>query len=71
VTANRAALAVGWTATVSCTGFTTGGGSVAETIPASDARYLISGFTATSGLAAAPSGALAGTYSATITYSAA
>jgi uncharacterized repeat protein (TIGR01451 family) len=108
VTDNRAALAVGWTATVSCTGFTTGGGSAAETIPASDARYLISGFIATSGSAAfasvpvtglsaaaqaivaatnvhgdnsavwnpvvqvsVPSGAVAGTYSATITYSAA
>ena len=101
-------LAIGGTATVSCTGFTTGGGSAAETIPASDARYLISGFTATSGSAAfasvpvtrlsaaaqaivtatdvhgdnsaawnpvvqvsVPSGAVAGAYSATITYSAA
>jgi uncharacterized repeat protein (TIGR01451 family) len=106
VTDNRAALAVGWTATVSSTAFTTGGGSAAETIPAKDVHYLISGFTATSGSAtfastsvtdlsaaaqavvtatsvngdnsaawnpviqvSVPSGAVAGSYSATITHS--
>jgi uncharacterized repeat protein (TIGR01451 family) len=41
----------GWTATVSATDFTTGGGSAAETIPAADVRYLISGFTSTAGSA--------------------
>lgn len=51
VTDDRAGLAVSWTATVSSTDFTTGGGSAAETIPVQDAHYLISGFTATTGSA--------------------
>jgi hypothetical protein len=50
VTDNRDGLA-GWTATTSATDFTTGGGTTAETIPAPDARYLISGFTSTTGSA--------------------
>ena len=51
VTDNRGSLAVSWTATVSSTSYTTGGGTAAETIPVPDARYLISGFTATTGSA--------------------
>ena len=51
VTDNRGSLAVGWTATVSSTSYTTGGGTAAETIPVPDARYSISGFTATTGSA--------------------
>jgi hypothetical protein len=50
VTDERAGVA-GWTATTSATDFTTGGGTTAETIPAPDARYLISGFTSTTGSA--------------------
>ena len=106
VTDNRAGLAVGWTATVSSTDFTTGDGMAAQTIPVHDADYLISSFTATTGSAtftptpmtdmstaaqavvtatnvhgdnsaawnpvvqvSVPSGAVAGTYSATITHS--
>ena len=38
-----------WTATVSATGFTTGGGSPAETIPASNATYSITGLTTATG----------------------
>jgi hypothetical protein len=41
----------GWTATVSSTDFTTGGGSPAETIPASDATYGITGLAGATGLA--------------------
>jgi uncharacterized repeat protein (TIGR01451 family) len=96
----------GWTATVSATDFTTGAGAAAQTIPAPDLRYLISGFTSTAGSAtftstpgtdlsnaaqavvtatnvsgdnsaawspviqvAVPGGAVAGTYSGTITHS--
>jgi hypothetical protein len=51
VTDNRGSLAVSWTATVSSTDFTTGSGTAAQTIPVLDARYLISGFTATTGSA--------------------
>ncbi len=51
VTDNRGSLAVSWTATVSSTDFTTGSGTPAQTIPVLDARYLISGFTATTGSA--------------------
>ena len=51
VTDNRASLAVNWTATVSSTDFTTGGGTAAETIPVDDVQYSISGFTATTGSA--------------------
>jgi hypothetical protein len=106
VTDNRAGLAADWTATVSSSDLTTGGGTAPETIPAADALYLISGFTATAGSAtftpapsttlsasaqavvtatnvqgdnsvswdpvmqvSVPSGAIAGPYSATITYS--
>jgi uncharacterized repeat protein (TIGR01451 family) len=105
VTDGRAGL-TGWTATVSSTDFTTGGGKAAETIPAADILYSISGFASTTGSAtltrtpgtnlsaalqavaqatnvhgdnsaawspliqvAVPSGAVAGTYSATITHS--
>jgi large repetitive protein len=41
----------GWTATVSATGFATGTGTPAETIPAADAQYLISALTTTTGSA--------------------
>jgi hypothetical protein len=105
VTDERAGVA-GWTASASATDFTTGGGTAAETIPAPDARYLISGFTSTTGSAtltptlvtdlsgtaqavvtatnvngdnsaawnpviqvSVPSGAVGGTYTATITHS--
>jgi uncharacterized repeat protein (TIGR01451 family) len=50
VTDDRAGLA-GWTATVSSTDFTTGGGTAAETIPAHDILYSISGFASTAGSA--------------------
>ena len=40
-----------WTATVSATGFTTGNGTVPDTIPASDAYYDITGFGSTTGSA--------------------
>lgn len=97
---------VGWTATVSATDFTTGGGTPAETIPVHDVLYLIDGFASTTGSAtftptpetdlssaaqpvvtatnvagdnsaswnpliqvSVPSGAVTGTYSATITHS--
>jgi hypothetical protein len=40
-----------WTATVSATGFTTGNGTAPETIPASDARYDITGLGSTTGSA--------------------
>ena len=50
VTDGRAGVA-GWTATVSATDFTTGAGSPAETVPVDDVRYLIGGFTSTTGFA--------------------
>jgi uncharacterized repeat protein (TIGR01451 family) len=50
VTDDRAGL-VGWNATVSAADFTTGGGTAAETVPVQDVRYLIKGFTSTTGLA--------------------
>jgi uncharacterized repeat protein (TIGR01451 family) len=105
VTDERAGVA-GWTATTSTTDFTTGDGRPAETIPAADVQYVISGFTSTTGSAtftrtpetglsgtpqavvtatsvngdnsaawnpviqlSVPGGAVAGTYSATITHS--
>jgi hypothetical protein len=105
VTDGRAGVA-GWTATVSATSFTTGVGNAAETIPVDDVRYLIGGFSSTTGSATftpalltdlsgtaqpvvtatnvdgdnsaawnpviqvlVPSGAVAGSYSATITHS--
>jgi uncharacterized repeat protein (TIGR01451 family) len=105
VTDGRAGVA-GWTATASATDFTTGVGNAAETIPVDDVRYLIGGFTSTTGSATftpalltdlsgtaqavvtatnvdgdnsaawnpviqvlVPSGAVAGSYSATITHS--
>jgi uncharacterized repeat protein (TIGR01451 family) len=40
-----------WTATVSATGFTTGNGTAAETIPASNAFYEVSGIGSTTGSA--------------------
>jgi uncharacterized repeat protein (TIGR01451 family) len=105
VTDERAGVA-GWTVTTSATDFTTGDGRPAETIPAADVQYLISGFASTTGSAtftrtpetglsgtpqavvtatsvngdnsaawnpviqlSVPGGAVAGTYSATITHS--
>ena len=105
VTDGRAGVA-GWTVTTSATDFTTGVGNAAETIPVHDVRYLIGGFTSTTGSATftptlltdlsgtaqavvtatyvngdnsaawnpviqvlVPSGAVGGTYSATITHS--
>jgi hypothetical protein len=50
VTDGRAGVA-GWTVTTSATDFTTGVGNAAETIPVDDARYLIGGFTSTTGSA--------------------
>jgi hypothetical protein len=50
VTDDRAGVA-GWTATVSSTSFTTGGGTAAETIPVNDILYTISGFDSTTGSA--------------------
>jgi hypothetical protein len=41
----------GWTATVSATGFATGTGTPAETIPAADAHYVISALDTTTGSA--------------------
>jgi hypothetical protein len=52
----------GWTATVSVTTFTTSGKTAAETIPAGNGTYLISGLVATTGSATcttAPSTTLA------------
>ena len=96
----------GWTATVSATGFATGTGTPAETVPAADAQYVISGLDMVTGSASVtpvpatqlsatpqpvvsatnvagntavtwdptidvsiPSGAVGGTYTATITHS--
>ncbi|MDX6266798.1 MAG: hypothetical protein QOD70_1538 [Frankiales bacterium] len=42
----------GWVATVSATNFTTGGGTSAETIPASSIGYLSGAMTSSSGVAA-------------------
>jgi hypothetical protein len=42
----------GWVATVSATNFTTGGGTSAETIPASSIGYLSGAMTGSSGIAA-------------------
>jgi hypothetical protein len=50
VTDGRAGVA-GWTVTTSATDFTTGVGNAAETIPVQDVRYLIGGFTSTTGSA--------------------
>ena len=41
----------GWTATVAATGFATGNGTPAETIPAADAQYVIAALLATTGSA--------------------
>jgi large repetitive protein len=51
VTDNRALAAASWTATVSASSFTTGTGTAAQTIPAGDAFYDISGLTGTTGTA--------------------
>ena len=69
VTDERGGVA-GWTATTSATDFTTGGGTTAETIPASDVQYLISGFTSTTGSASftpTPVTDLSGTAQAVVT----
>jgi uncharacterized repeat protein (TIGR01451 family) len=69
VTDQRAGLA-GWTATISATDFTTGGGTAAETIAVHDVLYLISGFTSTTGSATftrAPVTDLSGTAQAVVT----
>ena len=69
VTDERGGVA-GWTATTSATDFTTGGGTTAETIPASDVQYLISGFTSTTGSATftpTPVTVLSGTAQAVVT----
>ena len=50
VTDGRAGVA-GWIATASATDFTTGDGTPKETIPVHDVRYLIGGFTSTTGSA--------------------
>jgi len=110
VTDNRAELAPAWTATAVSSDFTTGGGTTAETIPASDVSYWSGQAIATTGpgvftpgqptaadavviatpqtafslaggvgdnsatwdptlIVAVPSGAVAGTYTGTITHS--
>jgi hypothetical protein len=69
VTDERGGVA-GWTATTSATDFTTGGGTTAETIPAPDVQYLISGFTSTTGSATftpTPVTDLSGTAQAVVT----
>jgi hypothetical protein len=50
VTDQRGLLVAAWTATVSSTSFTTGGGTPAETIPAADATYTPGLQTAVTGL---------------------
>ncbi|GAA1842278.1 hypothetical protein [Asanoa iriomotensis] len=50
VTDQRGLLAATWTATVSSTAYTTGGGTAAETIPAVDATYTAGTPTATTGV---------------------
>ncbi|MDT7745165.1 MAG: hypothetical protein QOE59_4243 [Actinomycetota bacterium] len=105
VTDARGLLAANWNSTAATTAFTTGGGTAAETVPASAATYTPGATTARSGLAtfapgpggvmtasqpayvetlgvgnnsatwdptiavAVPAGAVAGTYSATLTHS--
>ncbi|WP_250564502.1 hypothetical protein [Sphaerisporangium fuscum] len=49
VSDQRAALTATWTATVSATSFTTGGGTASETIPASSVQYWSGPATATTG----------------------
>jgi hypothetical protein len=51
-------LGVSWTATVSCTNFTTGGASAAETITKTSISYWSGPATASSGLASATPGQL-------------
>jgi hypothetical protein len=55
VTDNRAALNAGWIATASSTDFTSGGGSSAETIPASDVNYDPGPLATTGTVTASPS----------------
>ena len=47
MTDDRASLAATWTVSVSSTNFITGGGTPAETIPASDATYTAGAFSTT------------------------
>jgi hypothetical protein len=54
VTDNRAQLAASWTATASSTNWTTGGGTPAETIPATDAAYRPGAVTTTGIITASP-----------------
>jgi len=54
VTDDRALLSASWTATASATDFTTGGGTPAETIPATDATYAPGTITTTGGITATP-----------------
>ncbi|HTZ30446.1 MAG TPA: LamG-like jellyroll fold domain-containing protein [Streptosporangiaceae bacterium] len=70
VTDNRALAAASWTATVSASSFTTGTATAAQTIPAGDAFYDISGLTATTGTATfafTPVTNLAGTAQSVVT----
>jgi len=54
VTDDRALLTAAWTATASATDFTTGGGTAAETIPATDATYSPGTITTTGTITATP-----------------
>ena len=55
VTDNRAALDASWTATAASTDFTTGGGTPAETIPATDVSYDPGSVTTTGTVTVTPS----------------
>jgi hypothetical protein len=59
VTDERAALVASWTASVSSTTFTTGGGTAAETIPTSAVRYWSGPATATTGVGVVTPGQVA------------
>lgn len=54
VTDNRAQLAASWTTTASSTSWKTGGGTAAETIPATDATYRPGGITTTGIITTSP-----------------
>jgi hypothetical protein len=69
VTDNRALLTAAWTATASATAWTTGGGTLAETIPVSRVGYAVGSITTTGTITATgtslPAGVAAGDLSGT------
>ncbi len=67
VTDNRALASASWTATVSGTVFTTGGGTVAETIPLTQVSYWSGPATATSGTGTFTPGQVAAANAVTLT----